>query len=207
MDLSRLLTLSESTLLALILTLTRPQLAALHKHCGLRDDPADVDLAPCPCGRPDCDCLATVAPQTAPQRPDECLPMPVAAEVLRLLHPAEYADRPQPRDWSAVMDPRLKVAVMEQRAGSGEGLWHPEDYCSLAAADPEDRMVREVRRMRNGSDVAGEIRLTVQEQAEAPTMLAPAEIDAGLVTVWGPNPRDRIRAAQRRLWQRRRAAA
>lgn len=204
MDLSRLLALSESTLLALILTLTRPQLAALHRHCGLRDDPADVELSPCPCGRPDCDCLATVAPDVEPQRPEDCLPLAVAAEVLRLLHPADYSDRPQPRQWSAVMDPRLKVSVMEQRAERGEALWHPGDYCSLRARDPDDRMVREVRRMRNGSDVAGDMRLAVgEEPAPESTGLTRQDIDAGLAVVWGTCDRGQFR---NRLRKRRKLA-
>ncbi len=84
-----------------------------------------------------------------------------AQELIKELleYPRPLAHRP-----SFVRRPDAMAVVMEGRAARGECLWHPQDAIQIGM---DDRINRQVSRMRNGTAVAGTIGLDDQLGAGA----------------------------------------
>ncbi len=180
----------ERDLLAALPELNRPQLLRLRDAFAPEDCDCPPVLLPCGCpgcacedGDP-CNCDDGCLPDFAPccHFKPYYFPMPVLDLLYDLLeYPAECPEceerfarptgecdcgwrlRPIP-DASGVLLPEAMAAVMARRAERGQELWNPQDAIRRGA---DDRIRREVRRLRNGAAIAGRLVLDQQQGAAA----------------------------------------
>lgn len=88
-----------------------------------------------------CDCARTPGPPCKHMADhDHETPLEKWIELLRMVWPDEFADRPQADKPAMVLTREARVAIKQQRFEAGEGLWHPGDLTD----DDMDRLGRRV---------------------------------------------------------------
>lgn len=175
--------LSPAELLALVDSLSSTDLQTVWDRYGI-DDEAEGELPPCPCGCPDCDCKVAfrfAGPPVA--RRAWYLPMflflaptvNLHERILRRLDQAAYAQAPEDPGYAATMPGSIERAG-DYAARRGEGqlgdsaearangllgyqVFGPRDLTPADLEDVAERLFLPVRRARNGSLVAGEVKV------------------------------------------------